>query len=859
MNAEAGTSAKDCFTTDARAYLAGEIHSAGGNEVFFFGTRDSSGRIDDVTAIARGHKGAVPVFLERAGSHEVLIHNHPGGDLTPSPADLSIASEAGVRGLGFFIIDNEAERVYRAVEPFDKQDEVLVDEEQVGAIFAEGGLLSQALPAFESRDGQRQLALQIARSFNRGEVAALEAGTGVGKSFAYLVPAILWAVANRSRVVISTHTIALQEQLVQRDLPLLARILEETPFEYTLIKGRSNYACKRKAAQVGRGQQELLVTDDERSNWNDEILERLNAGGEGSLSELPRTPPDHVWSDFASTTDQSLKVRCPHYRSCFYYNARRKAAKAQIVVVNHHLFFADLSVRSDAHSFDADFVLPGYRRVIFDEAHRLEDVAAQHFGVRFSRTGMLQSVGRFLSRDHKNRERGRSLYMLSVLRRHQSPAAEHLEFELKPRLDDLRQRIDEVFAELEQRILNEQRSRDDETARQTTPGHPMFRIGYHPGDLPRAVVEGPLNGLIDDLAFLKREIRHGRELLADYPFEPEEEYEGMHGEYRALHTRIDEQISSIDRFLGGSEAFLPWVEVLTGNRANLTCQVAPIRVAELLEAKLYRPLNSVIMTSATLSVDGKWEFLSDRLGWGLIEEGRFVGEKFPSPFNYQEQVVLALPDDVSPPNTRKFEEQLSKLVLECAQALGGRMFVLFTAHQTLRQVARRTESELRRRGYPVLIQGQEPRTELLRRFREAGNAVLFGNQSFWEGVDVPGGALAGVVIARLPFRVPTHPLEKARAEEVAERGLNPFRQLAVPQAALALKQGFGRLIRTRTDHGVVVIADPRIHNRSYGGLFLRSLPECRQLSGPWSTIHPQIEASFEGDDDRTHWRKDGWT
>ncbi|MEM7168015.1 MAG: helicase C-terminal domain-containing protein [Planctomycetota bacterium] len=858
MSYEAGTSAQECFTTAARNYLASEIHSAGGNEVFFYGTRGEDGRVDDVIAVARGNKGAVPVFLERAGDHEVLIHNHPGGDLTPSPADLSIASEAGVRGLGFFIIDNEAERVYRAVEPFERRDEVPVDEDEVAAIFSAGGLLAQALPAFESRDGQRQLALQVARSFNRGEVAALEAGTGVGKSFAYLVPAILWAVHNRSRVVISTHTIALQEQLVQRDLPLLERVLADTPFEYTLIKGRSNYACKRKAAQVG-GQQELFDSDDERTNWNEEILERLAAGGEGSLSELPRTPPDHVWSDFASTTDQSLKVRCPHYRSCFYYNARRNAAKAQIVVVNHHLFFADLSVRSDTNSFDSDFVLPGYRRVVFDEAHRLEDVAAQHFGVRFSRIGMLQAIGRFLTRDHRNRERGRVMYMLSVLRRQSSPAAEHLEFELKPRLEDLRRRVEEAFAELQGRILNEQRSRDDDVARQTIPGQPMFRIGYHPGDLPRAVLEGPLNELIDDLGFLKREIRHGRDLLSDYPFEPEDEYEGMHGEYRSLHTRVDEQISAIDRFLGGGDSVLPWVEVTTGGRSNLTCQVAPIRVAELLEAKLYRPLHSVIMTSATLTVDDGWEFLSDRLGWELIEQGRFVGSKFPSPFDYQEQVALALPDDLPPPNTRKFEERLAALVVASARIVGGRMFVLFTAHQTLRQVARRTEDELRGLGYPVLIQGQAPRTELLRRFREAGNAVLFGNQSFWEGVDVPGGALECVVIARLPFRVPTHPLEKARAEEVAARGLNPFRQLAVPQAALALKQGFGRLIRTRTDRGVVVIADPRIHNRSYGGLFLRSLPECNTLIGPWSEILPELQSSFDGDRSDLHWRTDGWT
>lgn len=846
------------LTPEAQAVIADAIQRAAGNEVFFFGSLDEAGRVATVEVVARGHRGAVPVFLERAGSHQVLIHNHPGGDLTPSPADLNVASEAGVRGLGFFIVDNAARRVLRAVEPFTPPAQTVIDSQEVDQIFAPGGLLALALPGYEPRDGQRQLARQVAQSFERGEVAALEAGTGVGKSFAYLVPAILWAVRNRSRVVISTQTIALQEQLVNKDLPTLARVLPES-FVFTLVKGRSNYLCRRKASEVRR-EPDLFGDEAEPTRWRREILDRLDSLREGSLSELPGVPPDAVWQDFASTTDQSLKVRCPHYSQCFYYNARRRAATAHIVVVNHHLFFADLAVRRSLGLQEGDLVIPGYRRVIFDEAHRLEEVAAQHFGVQVSRLGMLQMLGRMLAPPARlgAPARGRLAYLSHVLMRHDAEEAHaHLESDLAPAIGLARRHVEEAFSELRERfeawaagrreaangVVSSGVSSRAESSRALSPASAVG-IGEAETDLPVTIIAGPLADLRLELAELARIVRAGRNLLVRHPFQPEVEHEAALAEYTALLHRVEEQAQAIERFLSTPANLLPWIELDASARRNLVCRAAPVRVGGVLAETLYTPLDSVVMTSATLSVDGGWDFLGDRLGWHEIERGRFVGNSFPSPFDYQAQVILALPTDLPEPDRRGHLEVLEEVITDTARAARGRTFVLFTAHHALQTLARRCRGALEAAGLPVMVQGEAPRGALLDRFRAAGNAVLFGNQTFWEGVDVPGEALSCVIITRLPFKVPTHPLERGRAAEVSARGKNPFRDLTVPEAALALKQGFGRLVRTTTDRGVVVIADSRLLSRPYGRVLLRSLPECRRLEGPWDTVRAGIEQAF---------------
>ncbi len=836
--------AEFCVTEACRREVAEEISRAGGNEVFFFGSLDAQGRLSDVEVVARGHSGAVPVFLERAGNHQVLVHNHPGGDLTPSPADLSIASEAGARRLGFFIVDNDVKRIYRVVEPFPEARETLLDLEEIEQIFAPGGLLDRGIPAFEDRDGQRELAVACARTLNNEQIAAFEAGTGVGKSFAYLVPAILWAVRNRAKVVISTRTIHLGEQLMTQDLPTLTRVLSDE-FRYALIKGRGNYACRRKTSQV-RATPELFAEDDEKHAWVDEILNRLAVSEEGSKSDLPHEPPDDVWSDFASSSDQSLKARCPHYRDCFYYQARRKAFGAHIIVVNHHLFFADLSVRRGVGDFDGDLVIPGYQRVVFDEAHNLEEIAATHLGREVSRRGVTQTLGRLAAppKRKRGRERGRMPWLARELREwRRGPSLEHLEMELLPRIREVRSHSEEVFSTLQGRV-EEWFESDGESGGASPSGSGMARLGDGPQCLPLEVVDGPLVSLRSSLERLKGTLRKTASLLEGESFEPKDKFEGAMLELKSAQRMIDDPMTAIDFILSADGPMLPWLELRLGKYGNLGFKAAPLHIAEILSRDLYPPLRSVLMTSATLTVGDRWSFLSDRLGWDRIEGDRFESAIFPSPFDFREQVLLGIPEDLPAPGTSAFFSKFPEVLLDAVTAARGRTFVLFTSHDALRRTARSVEPRLQSLGYPLLVQGTSPRSELLHRFRKAGNAVLFGNQSFWEGVDVPGAALSLVVVARLPFRMPNHPLELGRAEEVEGRGKSAFAHLALPQAVLSLKQGFGRLIRTQRDRGAVVLADSRVITKSYGKRFVNSLPDCDRVQGPWNVVNSRLEEFF---------------
>ncbi len=825
--------------------MAQAIHEAGANEVFFLGMLDESGFLEGVEIVARGSANAVPVFLERAdeGFH-VLIHNHPGGDLTPSPADLSIASEAGARRLGFFIINNDATRVNRVVEPFPEKEEIPVEASEIDEILGRDGVFCKKLPDFEERSGQLKMAHSVNRAISDGDVAILEAGTGIGKSFAYLVPAILWAVKNRGRIVISTATIPLGEQLAHRDLPTLQRILG-VDFKFALIQGRGNYACRRKAAQVSM-EPEIFAEDDERESWFADILDRLAEARTGTRQEMPGEVPEEIWSDFQSTSDQSLKARCPHYRECFYYEARRKAFGAHVVIVNHHLFFADLNLRKARGDYESDLVIPGYQKVIFDEAHHLEDVASQHLGSEISRRGMLQVLGRLLApKKKRGRWGGRMPWLQSQLAKHrQGEALELLSMKLIPRLSQVRQEVEAAFNRLEVRLEESRHLVADNSGRD---GSLMARLGEKKGFMPMTVVSPPLLDARDSLEDLKGLLQECFDLLEEDPFEPEVEYQAAIAELRSAKRSVIEQIGAIDFVKDASGAIQPWVELSSKPQKHLLLRAAPLKVDELLAEYLYRPLSSIIQTSATLRVGESWSFLSDRLGWDQVERERLRQEEFDSPFDWQEQVLLGLPDDVPEPDRSGYDQRIHEIIIDSVRCARGRTFALFTSHRSLRNCAESIRPSLQALGMPLYVQGEAPRSELLRQFVDSGRAVLLGNQSYWEGIDVPGAALSCVVIPRLPFKIPNHPLEQGRAEELEARGKSPFAHLALPRAVLGLRQGFGRLIRTVEDRGVVVIADTRILQRPYGKRFLSSLPECKTVRGEWLQLKGAIEGFFATD------------
>ena len=845
---------------ETREFLSGEIRAARGNEVYFLAQveweSDTKASVAEAQVFARGHRGAAPAIVEGAEKWDIALHNHPSGRLDPSDADVNVAGELGNKCVGFAIIDNAAERIYVVVPPFvARRRPTRVDPDAVRAVFAEGGALHRALGDYEPRAAQVEMALQVCASLNEDRIVAVEAGTGVGKSFAYLVPSILWAVANSKRVIVSTNTINLQEQLVRKDLPFLRGALG-VEFKHALIKGRGNYVCRRKAGEVERELASNMIDDDEAKALKN-LLEWIKTAKEGSRSELGVPPPENTWEKVMSESDRSLKTHCPHYQECFFYSARAQASNADILVVNHHLFFSDLAVRKATGNFDREFVIPGYGRVVFDEAHHLEDVASEHLGVRISQRGVEQRLGRLVSR--RDAKKGTLPYLAQALRQEGAVvAAERLEKDLLPEVTVGRDRIEAAFQTMlgaAQEAMESQPQgsggRAGAAVNDSVAQESRIRLSGRPGE------KALLQALQDEFAIVRDAVgliasRANRVFgaLEDEGSISEDRRRSLGVELSSLRSRMSSLVDQVNTFLDFEDrALVRWIEVRTRprepNRREVSFNAAPVRVAEDLKTHVFTPVKSVVLTSATLSVEGKLDYVSSRLGLGGVSPDRFTFREFPSPYDFARQVMTLVPADLPEPDAPGFEAAMVPFLLDVLKRTRGRAFVLFTAYGQLRRVHAALEGPLALEGIRALRQGERGRSELLDLFRSGPPHVLFGTDSFWEGVDVKGEALSCVVITRLPFRVPTEPIQVARAEEIEARGESAFRGLTIPQAVLKFKQGFGRLVRSSTDRGAVAVLDRRIVSKPYGRSFLRSLPPTRFVQASGRELLRHLEAFFK--------------
>ncbi len=836
--------------SQAALFLREAISQVKGNEVYFLGKvswdeEQTVATLGEVEVFARGNSVAAPAIIAGAEDWDLAIHNHPGGDLQPSDADLAVAAELGNRGVGFAIIDNEASRNYLVVKPFIRQDFQPVDLEEVRGILAPGGLLASGLEGFESRPGQVEMALEVARSLNENGVVAAEAGTGIGKSFAYLVPCILWAVKNRQRVVVSTGTINLQEQLVEKDLPFLAGLLP-VEFEYSLIKGRHNYACKRRIMEAPE-QFELLPEEAEDQELLRDLIEWSKSTSDGSLADLAWKPPARVWEKVRSETDKSLKVNCEFYQECFYYQAKRKATRSQLVVVNHHLFFADLAIRRQTGDYQFDLILPGYSRAIFDEAHHLEDVASEHLGTSFSRTGIGQRLGRMRS---KRKDRGVLVLLARKLRQNNDPAAaEALERGYAAQLRTIAESIDDQFGDLEELLATQWLAIDQQAGSDAAGGGRTLR--YQPDPETWGLwnsIRDALLGIRGDLETICRLNDKACETVEGSAVS-EDVKRSVLLELGGFGNRMADYLAGFSRFNAlDDDTQVRWLEyrAATGGKegAKLGFSVAPITVAQDLRNALFEALETVVLTSATLSVAGKPDFLGERLGFQELPPERFNFKRSESPFDFKSQTLMVVPTDLPAPNQPGYEERLPAILLDLLRASGGKAFVLFTSYALLGRMHKRLEKPLIEMGCNPMAQGQAQRSDLLKRFSQSDSGVLFGTDSFWEGVDVRGSALEHVIITRLPFRVPTEPLQEARLEELSARGINAFSHYTVPQAVLRFKQGFGRLVRSKTDRGVVSVLDQRILTKRYGKVFLETLPEVDCFASSGNAVVKRVEEFF---------------
>jgi ATP-dependent DNA helicase DinG len=636
-------------------------------------------------------------------------------------------------------------------------------------MFGEGGLLSGA-KNFEYRPEQQQMAAAVAGALEGNHHLVVEAGTGVGKSLAYLVPAALFALENSRKAIISTNTINLQEQLLQKDIPIVRRLLNR-PFEAALLKGRQNYLCPNRLERALQLQNDLFNSSEQQEllrikDWSEKTTE-------GTLSDIDVEPDSSVWAQVCSEPHICTPRTCGAGSRCFYQEARKKLLTADLIVVNHTLFFLALESMGEAENRASGYLFPN-DFVILDEAHTVESVAARQIGLGVSQYGLKQALYRLYN--PKSRKG-----LFTVLR------AEEAVRETAESIDA----VDRFFQTVEE-AADFRKGRESRVRKAgLVPDSVTLALARVQGAVVAAVKQAEDEKLKSELQDLGRRIREARRGVVDFLQQTPENH-------------------------------VYWVERTGKTAQNLTLNAAPVDISSVLNRLLFPEDRICVMTSATLSVG------RDDLAYFRGRVGAFDVDalQIGSPFDYQKQMRVYVAKKMPDPRNPGYEDALEKWITYFLHKTKGRAFVLFTSYKSMMSLAQRMESELDR-VYTFMVQGQgSSRSRMLERFKKSTNGVLFGTDSFWTGVDVPGEALSNVIITRLPFAVPDHPLIEAKLEYIESNGGDPFTEYSLPEAILKLRQGVGRLIRTKTDEGIIVILDNRILSKNYGKSFLQALPPC---------------------------------
>ncbi len=717
----------------------------------------------------------------------------------------------------FFDDGQEAE----PLQPSEHPEPVNIPE--LVGLLEKDGLLAQTFPDYEYRPQQVQVLQAVAAAFNEGWHQLIEAGTGTGKSLAYLLPAIYFAIQNSERVVISTNTINLQEQIYDKDIPMLQELLP-VEFRTALVKGRSNYLCQRRLDIFRRNQQ----LSEKEMRLLAKVLVWLPSTMSGDRAELfvPTHAEQALWHRISAEAETCLSEQCRYRQKgrCFYYRAHKKAESAHLVIVNHALLLSDVAVQSR--------VLPPYRYLIIDEAHHLEAATTHQLSFTTDRNvlaGLLDEISQDLG---SGNYAGYLVKLLKVLRRPVPETIyatmEQLVKKLRRSAEIIKRNLYDFYNELEMflhnhssgdqaydkrlRLTDSLRIQPDWTNIETM-GDNLCRGLYHLSEGLAKLAAGLTELEEFDIPNLEDLVQDLRGLLYD-----------LNVQHEQLNAMLFEP----------SSQGIYWAQV-AANTQNVSLHAAPLHVSHLVQEHLFYTKESVILTSATLRTDGQFRFIKERLGAEDADE-LAVG----SPFDFERQALLYLPTDIPEPNQPQYQKAMERALIPLIQAVRGRTLVLFTSYHQLRATQQAIARPLANADIAVFAQGGgASRTQLLENFRTTKRSVLLGTRSFWEGIDVLGPALSCLVIARLPFSVPSDPIFAARAETFDD----PFAEYSVPETILRFRQGFGRLIRSTTDRGVVVMMDKRVLTKRYGQKFLNSLPPCQMIRAPLSEL-PHTAASW---------------
>lgn len=804
---------RDRFSEESLQTIKKYLEEHNNKSMIFKATFDEDEKIQKPFFLSLYKKKSFEETLTKVGKNEVVIRTTKPNQLYPSDMELELSEELYTRrNIAYCLLSSDLDDFY-FVQDIDR---IFLEEIDIENYFAKDGILAKEIKGFEYREEQEEMAQYIQDAINEDRKIIVEAGTGTGKTLAYLIPSIKWAVTNKKKVIIATNTINLQEQLLLKDIPLAKSIIKDE-FSYVLVKGRNNYVCKRLFNELVLGKSiDIETFSMEAREQIEYILKWGNKTKTGDKAELPFEVYPDVWELVQSTTELCLGKKCPYRKECFYMKTRMEKMEADILISNHHVFFADLNVRAET-DFDSEYlILPRYDMVIFDEAHNVESVARSYFSVEVSKISFTRLLNRIYQKKNRRKKEKSALIRVedTVDEKNLEDSEQYIYLlnTLKEEISILQNIGDEYFDEI--RKIYE--TNTEAPIKKSLNNFEMTKSRFlenlrEKKDIFQSKLADFLNLMMSFNNVIDEEKDKNPEVI------------NFNNHLKMFKVYID-SFKFINSF--EDDNYIYWLDI-NSKRTNVILTATPLNIAQKLSTVLFDNLDRLVFASATIVVNGNFDYFKKSLG---LDEEDCIEAIIKSPFDYDEQMSVYIPSDIQDSeNINAFVSDASKFILNILLKTNGKAFILFTSYTMLNQIYYSISKKLKDKGFEVFLHGDKPRSQIIKEFKEAENPILFGTTSFWEGVDVQGENLSNVIITKLPFLVPTDPVVSAISKKIEEDGGNSFMDFQLPEAIIKFKQGVGRLIRKKTDSGNIFILDNRILKKRYGSLFINALPSQKNI------------------------------